>query len=340
MSTTDQETSGTEAPDGERPFRVRDVFQLRRPAEREDREEPPAAVAPQAAQVPPMPTEPPAIPAPPVGRAARADNHHVPDWWSTDKDITPAAPANQSCQHPNPYSFRLDGQVIPYWCPDCKTELAEDFLDANPKPEPARPGGKPCQHPDPHEVRSKVTRRLLAFWCADCETQLEIPDDYDELDDVTETDTDDGGGQAGSGGGPVDKVPAVIRKRWEQLRGNGGTSYSRPAYPAAVASPKKSLIDAWTGMSAKSKHLLYNGAALGVGFWIGVPQFFTAEVAYLDATYDSWTALPVIPWYCIAVAIWVLDHRTRRWFPPFAILTRVPLVSMIVGALLYGTPAA
>ncbi|MFH8577171.1 hypothetical protein [Streptomyces zaomyceticus] len=346
--TTEEQAEETEAPEAEdeRAFRVRDVFQFRRPAAPETDEEPPADEASAAPEIPPMPTEAPAVPAPRVGRAASDNDHQLPDWWNPTKAITLGAPTDKPCQHPNPRTFRMEpsGKVVPFWCPDCETDLHPDVPDAKPKPKPkaapARPSGKPCEHPEPHEVRNKLTGQLLAFWCADCETQLEVPDDYDELADVTDEEDGDGG-EAGEHGKPVDKVPPSIRQRWGQsLRGNGPKSYSRPVYGKDSAEQKKSLIDAWTGMSRKTRHLLYNGSALGAGFVMGVPQFFTDEVAYLVDTYSSWTDFYVCVWYGVAVGIWVLDHRTRGWFPVFSWITRIPLVSMIVGALLYGNPAA
>ncbi|MGW6416319.1 hypothetical protein [Streptomyces sp. NPDC055055] len=339
MSDTTEEQT-TEAPDTEeteeRPFRVRDVFQFRRPAAPETDEAPPADEAPASPEIPPMPTEDPAVPAPRVGREARADDHHVPNWWNPRKDLTTPPPA---CQHPDPYTFRVEetGEVVPHWCPDCKTDLTPGLQDvpvskAKPSPAaPARPAGGPCEHPEPHEVRSTVTGQLIAFWCADCETQLEVPEDYDE----------DGDGEDGDGGEAGDKVPPSIRQRWGRgVRGAGSKSYSRPVYGKDSAARKKSLVEAWTGMPQKTRHLLYNGTALGAGFYLGVPQFWTEEVAYLVATYDSWTAFYVCIWYGVAAALILLDHRTRTWFPLFSWATRIPTVSMIVGALLYGTPAA
>lgn len=158
--------------------------------------------------------------------------------------------------------------------------------------------------------------------------EFDFPEEFDELDED--------GGEEESGGG--DKAPSTIRSRWG-LYGSGKKTYNRPVY-ATTPSPKTSLIEAWGGMTPKTRHLLYNGAALGAGFYIGVPQFFTAQVAYLVATYDSWTDFYVAIWYGAIAGIWVFDHRTRNWFPPFALAARIPLVSMIVGALLYGTPVA
>ena len=123
------------------------------------------------------------------------------------------------------------------------------------------------------------------------------------------------------------------------LYGSGKKQYARPVY-AQRSAPKQSLLEWWGSMRPTTRHGLYNGAALGIGLWVGVPQFFTAEVAHLVTTYHSWTAFYVWFWYFVAASIWALDYKSRSWLPPLAFLARVPLVSMIIGALLYGGPAA
>jgi hypothetical protein len=125
-------------------------------------------------------------------------------------------------------------------------------------------------------------------------------------------------------------------RRWG-LRGSGDRQYTRPTFSTRTQS-KSSLAEWWTGRSPRSRWLLYNGTALAAGFALGVPQWFTAETAYLDATYDSWTEFYVCVWYGVAVAIWMFDHKSRRWFPPFALVARIPLISMVVGVLLHGSP--
>ncbi|MFI0827232.1 hypothetical protein ACH4Q7_22565 [Streptomyces roseolus] len=309
-----------EEPEAKPPFRVRDVFQFRRrpvepkpdAADGEDTEEEPA-VEDAAPAVPPMPPEPPAIPVPRVGRAARADDHHVPDWWNPQKDITLGAPG---CKHPNPYTFKVQetGEVVPHWCPDCDTDLTTGLPAA--KPPAAKP---PMAAPKPIAVSKED---------AD-EDDVEDQDDEDAQSDE-ERETEEAG---------EEPCPSIRQRLGHGIRGGGG-SYSRPSYGQPAAARKKTLLDALTKMAPRTRHLIYNGSALGVGFYMGVPQFVTAEVAYLVATYDSWTDFYVCLWYAAAVGVWLLDHRSRRWFPIFAWLTRIPLVSMIVGVLLYGTPAA
>ncbi|MCX5326332.1 hypothetical protein [Streptomyces sp. NBC_00120] len=180
-----------------------------------------------------------------------------------------------------------------------------------------------CEHPNPHAVYAQPTNELVAYWCADCETQLDVPEpqDGDEYDE----EADEG-----------DPVPSRIRRQWRR-KGSATRIYRRPAYLDNRPAPKQSLLQWWVGMDTPTRWLLYNGTALGIGFQLGVPQFFTAETAYLVHTYGSWTDWHVFPWYGVATAIWALDHRTRSWFPLFAIAGRIPLISMAVGSLLYGS---
>ncbi|WP_371799082.1 hypothetical protein OG963_14770 [Streptomyces sp. NBC_01707] len=187
------------------------------------------------------------------------------------------------------------------------------------------PEEEPCEHP--HAVHASLTGQLVAYWCEDCDTQLPVPEDMEDDEDDEEEEDETGGG----------KVPARIRRGWS-MSGSGKRVYSRPTYNRGK-SPKKSLAEAWNGMSPPTRHGLYNGSALALGFGLGIPQFFTAETAYLAATYDSWTDFYVCVWYGVAVAIWCFDQRTRNWLPPLALAARVPLVSVIVGVLLHGNPA-
>ncbi|MFE0765408.1 hypothetical protein [Streptomyces smyrnaeus] len=178
-----------------------------------------------------------------------------------------------------------------------------------------------CEHSNPHAVHAQPTGELVAYWCAECETQLEVPD----AEDGEGEDTEDG-----------DPVPSKFRKHWRR-KGSGSRIYRRPAYLDSRPAPKQSLIQWWVGMDAPTRWLLYNGTALGIGFYFGVPQFFTAETAYLVHTYGSWTDWHVCIWYGVAVAVWALDARTRSWFPLFALAGRIPLISMVFGSLLYGS---
>ncbi|MFJ3545431.1 hypothetical protein ACIPQH_25085 [Streptomyces rubiginosohelvolus] len=294
--TTDEETLDDDTQG--QPFRVRDVFQFRRQP-KQGQEQEPVEKTTEGLPIPPKPTHAPiVIPQATTKPAGLRIGDRAPNWW----DPKPIITADE--RDPLDTIKWING--VPHHVP--------------------APPPKMCQHPDPHAVRSRPDSRLVAFWCADCETQLPVPDDFDELNDAT-------GEEDGEQGEDGDQVPAKVRLRWG-LRGNGTKEYDRPRY--AQKAEKQSLVDWWNGRDRKSRWLLYNGTALAAGFGLGIPQFFTEEVAYLDATYDSWTAFYVCVWYGIGLGIWMWDYRSRTWFPPFALAARVPLISMIVGSLLYG----
>lgn len=266
---------------------------------------------PEAPETPPPPAEPPAPPVVPparIGREATGAGHNVPNWWDKDKTlrVTTDGDDDSGCTHPNPRTARVGAsdQLVPYWCPDCKTTLTLAAADTAPAKAPT---GPPASAPAEDEE--------------DQEDNEPGPDD--EVDGDGDEAEEDGGKAAGRTG-----------SRW--LYGSGKKRYTRPVY-AQKSAPKQSLLEWWGSLSRTTRHGLYNGAALGIGFWVGVPQFFTHEVAHLVATYHSWTAFYVCVWYVIAAVIWAVDHKSRDWLPPLALLGRVPLISMIIGALLYGT---
>ncbi|MDX2649271.1 hypothetical protein PV341_38050 [Streptomyces sp. PA03-1a] len=113
----------------------------------------------------------------------------------------------------------------------------------------------------------------------------------------------------------------------------------RPPFAApGVPKRRKSLLMSVRTMSGHHRWAIYNGAALALGFAFGLPQFFTAETAYLVATSSSWADPNCLFWYAVTAGIAWVDWRTRRWWPGLALLLRVPAASLVVGVLLYGDP--
>ncbi|MFE4960830.1 hypothetical protein ACFRCW_44710 [Streptomyces sp. NPDC056653] len=161
-----------------------------------------------------------------------------------DTDETSAAPAATIPAQP----VRGGGRLPNWW------EPKRDVVDLDDVAKDAPEEG-PCEHPHPHAVHASLTGELVAYWCEDCEAQLPVPDGMEDGDEEDEEDGEEG----------VDKVPARIR------RGSGKRVYSRPTYNRGK-SPKNSLIEAWTGMRPLTRHGLYKGGALALGFSLGVPH--------------------------------------------------------------------
>lgn len=240
--------------------------------------------------------------------ADRIDPDGRQDQPATDTDTTPdgtdtapdSVPDSTDTTPDKPQHAPATNRLPDWW------RAKPDILTKEPAPEPA-PAAEPSDIPEP------------------------APDDGPEDDEPEQKEEGEGDEDTREG------VSARVRHLWrERFPDAPEKEYSRPTYRPTRA-PKQALLDAWWGMSAKTRHLAYNGAALGIGWYLGVPQFFTAETAYLAHTYDSWAHPYVVVWYGVAVAVWLLDHRTRSWLPFFALLARVPLVSMVIGVALYGT---
>ncbi|MFI6986056.1 hypothetical protein ACIBSV_46890 [Embleya sp. NPDC050154] len=131
-----------------------------------------------------------------------------------------------------------------------------------------------------------------------------------------------------------DDEPETPRRRWDP-RGSG--AHKRPTFRQPRHTPRQTPVEWWRHMPARNRWALYNGCALGAGFALHLPQWVTAETAYLVATYDSWTDVHVYFWYCVTALVWACDHETRRWHWALALPCRIPLISIVVGVLLYGT---
>ena len=154
----------------------------------------------------------------------------------------------------------------------------------------------------------------------------ELPDDSDE--DLVDADEQDEEAEEGE----EDKA----RRRFGR-RSSARRIYARPTYFDSRPSPKQSVLQWWLGLSAPTRWGLYNGTAAAGGYALHVVQFFHAETAYLVAHHHSWTDPYVCVWYGVSAGLWVFDYKTRSFWPLFALPARIPLVSAVVGVLLYGS---
>jgi hypothetical protein len=151
----------------------------------------------------------------------------------------------------------------------------------------------------------------------------ELPDDADE--DLVDADDDADSDENGKPSRRFGRASSARR------------IYARPTYLDSRPSPKQSVLQWWLGMSGPARWGLYNGTAAAAGFALHVVQFFHAETVYLVAHHHSWTDPYVCIWYGVAVGLWVFDYKTRSFWPMFALAARIPLISAVVGVLLYGS---
>lgn len=169
----------------------------------------------------------------------------------------------------------------------------------------------------------------------------DAPDTDDAHD--TEAEADDGGeggeGDGGDGAKGSDNPSAprkYLRKTDAYLREVKERDHARPTYQdwAAV---RRSPFDWWHGISPSNRWLIYNASAFGIGWYFGIPQFARDEVDFCVTTYGAWDSPAVGVWYLAVLMTWMLNRSSRHWWPPAALIARVPWVSTVVGVLLYGS---
>jgi hypothetical protein len=90
------------------------------------------------------------------------------------------------------------------------------------------------------------------------------------------------------------------------------------------------------GVDPRWKALAQNGAGLGVGWYLGVPQWIARETAYLVQHCDGWTDSMALTGYVPAVIILWFDRRTHRARGFLAYPARALTVCLIVGVFCQG----
>lgn len=128
--------------------------------------------------------------------------------------------------------------------------------------------------------------------------------------------------------GPVAKQPAV--------RAPKQPSRQRPAYRKPVRpAPRKSLADAWDGTPPRLRWLAYHATAAAAGWWLGWVDWGTDTAAWYAA--GHWTSSSAWVLYGLGGCALALHRRSRAWAWPFAWAATIPVSSVVLGVLLYGT---
>jgi len=232
---------------------------------------------------------------------------HVSDP-ETEADPFPAAQASEPDDTTEP-TLPLKparGSLIPPWR-DGPQDLAADEPEPDIEPEPAPvEAAVPTVQDDAEEPREVVRKAKRRTW-----KPAPAPVAVDDQDDEPEP-----------------------RLRWDP-RGNG--KHDRLTY--WETSPKQSAITAWNNIGRPTRWLAYNASALAGGWYLGLPQWVTAQTAYLVSVHHTWADPMYVPWGIAVIVLMQLDCQTRIWWPPLALVTRVPMASLVAGVLLYGNPA-
>lgn len=253
-----------------------------------------------------------AVPAP------RPSSPRLPDWWA--KDRPPLADEEEPA-----------GQEEP------------DVPAADEDQEQPEPGEEPSSRPG---LRARVRTWVEAVEERTGHRQApeDTPEDTGDTADDEAGDDEEDAGDTGEGGpkegGPVSKTTGALR--WPSRPQKAPRPRHRPRFAAAgiphtmkPAKERKSLLEIIRSTPDHVRWMVYNGSALGAGFWLGWPQWVKDGTAYLAAEHTL-TDTYSLTCYALAAGVLFLDYRARGWVLPVAWLFRIPTVSLAVGVPLHG----
>ncbi|MFF4292147.1 hypothetical protein ACFY0N_00655 [Streptomyces vinaceus] len=298
-------------------------------------------------------------------------------WADPDADdqaapaATPAAPAipPKPAYAPDPpFVPTYNGRPIPA---GSSVPPPGQTITLGPSVPAQAPAAAPCQHPRVRPEVDRATGELVSLLCDVCGEDLPVPkvapqpplqpdwwsvkraasapgpvenDDVEKSDAADDTEgSGDGGSDAntGRGGRLRAHLPGWL------FDGQGHPAMPRPvnASPVNVApvlrSPRQSAAEWLATISPQTKFLCYHGVAFGIGWYLGIVQFVTAETAYIvHLCAGDWTDSMALTGYVPAAIILLIDRYFRRARSWFAFPVRVITVSLITGVLLYGSANA
>ncbi|MGC0418358.1 hypothetical protein [Embleya sp. AB8] len=238
----------------------------------------------------------------------------------------------------------LDPDEEPFHTSIVRTPVVQEVREPETQagPDEGDPPEAPDTAPDPPAPGKLARGSLIPDWrhgpqddltelvapaeqdAADDQDQ-DLPDDPTNYDDHLEVDDD----------GKEEPTRAYPGRRSRARRGAPQRVYRRPPYLDQPFNPRQSGIQWWAQLGHTRQHFLYNAAAFTGGVMLDFPQFVSRQAVYLVATYDGPNPNHVVWSVVVAGAVW-LNWRTRRLWPPLALLGRVPVVSLVMGLLLYG----
>jgi hypothetical protein len=156
------------------------------------------------------------------------------------------------------------------------------------------------------------------------------PDDKDEDDD--QEDEDEEAEPRSPGAQPRKRSPRS-RSRGKRSRRRGpGVPQSPLERPPA---PRQSLLDAYAAVPLRIRWLILHGSAAAAGYQFGWVDYATRTAAWIAA--NGYLNASAIFWYGCAVGCEFLRHRAHHTRLPIRWLAAIPIASIVLGTLLYGT---
>lgn len=269
--------------------------------------------------------------------------------WA-DQEAAPAVPA------PRQGSPR----VTDWWAQD-RPHLAVVKEPEDQAEEPDAPAAEDQEQPEPEPGEETTSssrpglRARVRSWVEAVEERTghrqepgDTPDDAGDTGDTGDDeagDAEENAGDTAEGGpkegGPVSKTTGALR--WPSRPRKAPRPRHRPRFAAAgiphtmkPAKERKSLLEIIRCTPDHVRWMVYNGSALGAGFYLGWPQWVKEGTAFLAAEHPTLTDTYSLTCYALAGGVVFLDYRSHRWVLPAAWLFRIPTVSLAVGVPLHG----
>ncbi|MBQ0827690.1 hypothetical protein [Streptomyces tagetis] len=204
-------------------------------------------------------------------------------------------------------------------------------------PAPAMPAGAPPdawwnelyadKEPAAPAPERRPTPRLPDWWAAKPERlpgpPPELPAETAPTPAVTETDT------PLTGTSPAVTPPPAAD--------DTPPAHSAAHPPARRHTPPQSLLDAWAAIRPRSRWLIHHATAATAGWPLGLVDWGTNTAAWYAA--GHWTTPSAWVLYGLGLCAISLYRRARTWPWPLAWAATIPISSVSVGLLLYGTGA-
>jgi hypothetical protein len=140
--------------------------------------------------------------------------------------------------------------------------------------------------------------------------------------------------------GPPKPAPGPPKKTKPKRTSNKKRKRSKTSAPATPfdrqpSAPRQSLADAWGNVPPRLRWLIYHAAAAAAGWRLGWVDWGTDTAAWYAA--GHWVSPSALVLYGLGVVALALYRRSRRWAWPVAWAAAIPVSSVVVGVLLYGT---
>lgn len=167
---------------------------------------------------------------------------------------------------------------------------------------------------------TKARTRLPDWW--EAARFIVMDDDTQEEPDAKDDDQEDAKGGPEPDDAPEPAGDAKPKNAW--LIPQAGY-WPQPTLPSLPARP---------ALSDGTKWLLYNAAAAGAGWYMGIGPAIGGWIESCGRETSIGGALALGGGICLGIAaMW--DSRTRHWYRPLAWLARIPLASALAALALY-----